>query len=109
MRYLWGEGRLRDWKERHDISGEDGDGHTWLGEVKSDQWPTGPRQVWGILNRALDQVLRLTNRGFAVYLPKYCEARDALVMVEDGGQRSVITLAMFRERLTVGASRVEEV
>ena len=101
-KFLWGAGAQRDWKERHDVSGTDADGAVWLGEVKSDQWPSGPRAVWGILNRALDQVLRLTDRGFAVYLPKHSEVGDALVMVEEGGRRVVMTLAQFRERLAGG-------
>lgn len=96
VRYLSGPDASRDWKEDHDIHVEDCDGNLWLGEVKNLTWPSGPARLWSLLDAALRQAEKHSDRVFAAYLPKFAEPQDALVMYRQSGVCVVTTLERFR-------------
>lgn len=96
-RYLWGPEAARDWKEQHDIRGEDADGNTWTGEVKSYAWPAGPKRLWAILMAAFEQATGYErDRRFSVLVPTGASVEDALVMYPDCGVPVIVTLRQFR-------------
>lgn len=98
-KYLWGDEHLRDWKEAHDLSGPDADGRRWIGEVKNLAWPSGAKDLWSKLTKALHQAGGYSNLCFAVLVPVSTSITDALVMYYAEGQRVVIPLWQFRKQV----------
>ncbi len=99
-RYLWGSDACRDWKEQHDIRGEDANGNTWVGEVKSYAWPAGPKRLWAMLMAAYDQATGYeAERRFSVLVPTHSSVEDALVMYPNCGEPVVVTLRRFRAKV----------
>ena len=55
-------GSLRDWKDLHDLSIEGIGGATFVVEVKSHSWRSGPKTLWGLLDDALNQCISAMER-----------------------------------------------
>ena len=102
-------GSRRDWKELHDLSIDGHGGETWIVEVKSHSWRSGPTTLWRILDEAYDQCVSAMERQglseedwcypVAVYWPTRCpHDGSALAYLEVGGQRVIMPLRDFRAR-----------
>ena len=96
-RYLFGPEAIREWKEEHDIRGDDAFGEVWIGEVKSTAWPSAPGAMWTHLHKAFAQACRYgSERVFAAWLPKGCEVRNAAVMYRERGLAVAVSAQAFR-------------
>ena len=98
-KFLFGPDARRDWKDDHDLSGEDADGNRWIGEVKNHAWPAGPKTLWDLLEKALLQAEKHSNRAFAVYIPKSASIEDGLVMIRMNDSLVIKTLREFQVHL----------
>jgi len=78
-KYLGGD---RDWADLHDCSVTGNNEITWVIEVKSEKWVSGPGALWSLLENAKNQLLSAMEREgihnddkyapLVVYWPTYC-------------------------------------
>jgi hypothetical protein len=102
-------GSRRAWKDLHDLRVEGLRDCTFIIEVKSHEWRSGPGSLWTLLDEALDQCVSAMEREglseedwcypVAVYWPTRCpHDGSAIAYLQVDGQRVAMPLREFRAR-----------